>query len=425
MNEAQRPLSGRATRLSAVYRGLLCCVLGAAAALPPLLVAALSAPPDRPVALRVTGFVLGFAVVTLAMGFPRRARRGCVALAGRLLDAGLPEPLESPGTGWLDRLRTSAWLAAHMAVGCVVSAGVFVCLFAGAAFPAVWLGGGGGMTAFGLAVDVPSGVGGVWTPLAGAGFVLLGALLAAGGAATLRRLAPPLLGHRAAERLAAVERRMAVLAQRNRLAQELHDSIGHTLTASTIQAALAQELMDRDPVAARRALDSIEETSRAAADDLDHVLGVLREERPATARPRPTLADLSPLAERVRGAGAELTVRTAGDLTGVPATVSREAYRIVQEGLTNALRHGDPGPIGLRLAVSAGWLEAELTNPCRAASASDGPTGGETGGPVRQGHGLEGMTERVRLLRGELTSGPGQDGTHWRLATRIPLRSAP
>ena len=93
----------------------------------------------------------------------------------------------------------------------------------------------------------------------------------AGYAALLRRAAPLLLGPSAAERMAAVERHADRLAHRNRLARELHDSIGHTLTAATIQAAVASNLVDSDPQRARRAMDSIEQASRTALEDLDHV----------------------------------------------------------------------------------------------------------------------------------------------------------
>ncbi|MEV8309982.1 histidine kinase [Streptomyces flavidovirens] len=122
---------------------------------------------------------------------------------------------------------------------------------------------------------------------------------------------------------------MNELAQRNRLAQELHDSIGHTLTASTIQAAVAGQLMDCDPEAARRALNSIEENAL-------------------------------PAGRRGRGG---LSVETVGDLAHVPATVSREAYRIIQEGLTNALRHSDMTGISLHITARHDWLEMELINP--------------------------------------------------------------
>ncbi|GAA3959050.1 histidine kinase [Streptomyces marokkonensis] len=396
--------------------------LGTAMSLPPLTAAILFAPPRWPAEFRVLGFVLAFAVVTVAMGSPLTVRRVSVRLANGLLGAGLPAPLDTTGRRWDNRLRTSVWLVLHMVLGGVVTAVSCVAAFAAVAFPAVWLGGEERMAVFGLSLRIGEGWRGAWALLPALGCLALAVGGSLGGAAVLRPLAPVFLGHRLGERLAAAEERMNLLAQRNRLAQELHDSIGHTLTASTIQAAVAVELMGTDPAGARRALNNIEETSRAAMDDLDHVLGMLREERPSTA-PRPTLADLGPLVEQVRGTGAELAVEVQGDLSRVPATVSREAYRVVQEGLTNAMRHGGKDGIRLRTTVRDGWLEMELINPVGA------------GAPARQrrgGHGVKGIKDRVRLLRGEIHVGvvdsAGSDGgdvgeTHWRIMARIPLRS--
>ncbi|MFF3455369.1 sensor histidine kinase [Streptomyces sp. NPDC002730] len=407
-----RPLFSRAT-----YRGWIYAFLGAAMSLPPLVVALFAAPSQWPAALRALGFSLVLCAVLVAMGAPRAARRGCVRLANGLLGTGLPAPLESSTSLWVNRLWTSAYLAAHLAVGGAVTAVACLSVFAAVVFLLVWLSGGGPVASFGWTIHVEHGWQGLWTVVVCAGCLALAGYVTVGGAAAMRLLAAFLLGHRPAERLAAVEEQRDLLAQRNRLAQELHDSIGHTLTASTIQAAVAGELMDSDPEAARRALSSIEETSRAAMDDLDHVLGVLREGRSPTT-PQHTLADLGPLTERVRQAGAGLRVETAGNLAQVPATVSRETYRIVQEGLTNALRHGETAGISLRIAAREGWLEVEIINRVDAAV------------PFRpgreRGHGLTGVAERVRLLRGEVSAGrTGEPATHWRLAARIPLRSAP
>ncbi|WP_327328420.1 histidine kinase [Streptomyces sp. NBC_01210] len=407
-----RPLFSRA-----MYRGWTYALLGAAMSLLPLVVALLAAPSQWPAVLRALGFGLVLCAVLVAMGAPRAARRGCVRLANGLLGTGLPAPLEPSTSLWVNRLRTSAYLAAHLAVGGAVTAVACLSVFAAVVFLLVWCSGGGPVASFGWTIHVEHGWQGLWTAVVCTGCLALAGYVTVGGAAALRLLAAFLLGHRPTERLAAVEEQRDLLAQRNRLAQELHDSIGHTLTASTIQAAVAGELMDSDPEAARRALSSIEETSRAAMDDLDHVLGVLREGRSPTA-PQHTLADLGPLTERVRQAGAGLRVETAGNLAQVPATVSRETYRIVQEGLTNALRHGETAGISLRIAARDGWLEVEIINRVDAAV------------PFRpgreRGHGLTGVAERVRLLRGEVSAGrTGEPATHWRLAARIPLRSSP
>ncbi|WP_236076137.1 sensor histidine kinase [Streptomyces coffeae] len=419
MHTLIRPLFTTAT-----YRGWAHALLGAALSAPPLTAAALSAPPRWPLTARIAGFTLALVVMVTALGTPRAARRGCVRLANGLLGTGLPHPAaESPRSRWANRLRTAAWLVPHMAVGVAVITVTGLLVFGAVALPAVWWGGGGEIAVFGGQVTVPAGGEGLWTPLGSVVCLLLAGYTTAVGTAALRLLAPVFLDHRPAERLAAAEERMNVLTERNRLAQELHDSIGHTLTASTIQAAVAGELLERDPAAARRALTSIEETSRAAMDDLDHVLGALRDEQ-APKAPQRTLADLDALVESVRQAGAELRMERGGDLGRLPAAVSREAYRIAQEGLTNALRYGEKTGIRLRVEVRGGRLEVELVNLVR--HGDDGPAARGAG---RSGQGLNGIAERVRLLRGEVAAGPAHDMSHdgaadaagWRLMARLPL----
>ncbi|MGA4839017.1 sensor histidine kinase [Streptomyces sp. G45] len=245
-------------------------------------------------------------------------------------------------------------------------------------------------------------------------------LLAAGGCAAatsaLRWLAPRLLGPSAAERLALAAERERTLAERNRLAHELHDSIGHTLTATTIQAAVAGEVLATDPVAARAALRGIEESARSALEDLDYVLGALRDQQARTA-PTRTLADLPELLERLRHAGAVVEPDLPDDLARVPGAPSRAAYRILQEGLTNALRHGAGGPIQVRVAATPDGLDLDVVNRT---GAKAGP-GARAGAFPTSGHGLSGLAERVRLLHGTFASGPHGPG-HWRLAASLPVR---
>ncbi|GAA0374083.1 sensor histidine kinase [Streptomyces blastmyceticus] len=387
------------------HRGWLYAFLGAAVVLPSFPVAVLAAA-AVPTGFRAAAFVAVLAVLTAAFGSLRLTRRASVRLANRLLGTDLP----APGGGSTGRARTALWLFLHTAVGCASTAVAGFALMTAVMLPAVWLRGGERVTVL-VPVEVAGGPQGLWTlPVSGA-LLLAACHIGAAAAALLRRLAPPLLGHRPDERLAALEEQTRLLAQRNRLAQELHDSIGHTMTASTIQAALARELMDSDPAAARRALTGLEEASRAALDDLDHVLGILRDGRAPTA-PQFGLTDLHALLERVRSTGMDLSADITGDLTRVPATISREAYRIVQEGLTNALKHAAGTRVELRVTAGPGSLDIEITNPYTGRSRR------------RRGHGLTGIAERVALLRGESSAGPSPDGTCWRLGARIPLRSA-
>src|SRR5262249_43375753 len=225
-----------------------------------------------------------------------------------------------------------------------------------------------------------------------AGLAMLGALAACAAAcgALLARWAPALLGPTPEDRLAAAEARAADLAVRNRLARELHDSVGHALSAVTLQASAARRLLDTDPEFVREALAAIEDTTRRTVGELDAVLGVLRDgDAPGTA-PAPTLAgDLDGLLRRTRAAGQPVPATVATDLAALPALVSREAYRIVQEGLSNALRHAGT-PVAVRITVAEGRLEITVENPLGAAPAP------RPGG----GHGLRGVADRVRLLGG-------------------------
>ncbi len=412
MRKLIRPLFGADT-----LRGWLYAFFGAVLGLFPIPVATVVAAvvPREWAGVRTGVFLAAWAGGCAAAGCVPVARRACVRLTNRLLGTALPVPAADAGKQRVNRLRTAAWSLSHVVVGGAVTGLTGVLVMMAVGLPAVWGGGGGRINVL-VDIDVARGAAGLWTVPAGAALLAAAGGASFGATALFRSLAPVLLGPRPDERLAALEAQMRRLAQRNRLAQELHDSIGHTLTASTIQAAVAKELMDTDPDGARRALTGLEETSRAAMDDLDHVLGLLREDRAPTA-PALSLTDLHALVDRVRRTGTDIRADITGDLARVPATVSREAYRVVQEGLTNALRHGaDRSPIDLRVAATVGELELEIRNP----------VAGRFPAPrTRQGQGVTGVMERVRLLKGEVSVGPAPGGTGWLLAARIPLRSAP
>ena len=171
-------------------------------------------------------------------------------------------------------------------------------------------------------------------------------------------------------------------------------------------------MLRTDPDFAAEALRAIEETARGAVAELDTVLGLLREEEDAAAGPAgPTLAGLDDLLRQLARTGVTVDAELAPGLGALPAEVSREAYRIVQEGLTNVLRHAGPAPAGLRVALDADRLEIELTNPLGPARPS------RPGG----GRGLRGIGERATALHGGSAVGPSEDGTTWRLAVWLPV----
>jgi signal transduction histidine kinase len=411
-----------------LFRRWACLILGGALLMPYMMVGVLvssvwhgeTANVLLPVQVGVFAAVLP---VVAATGLFLPVRGLEVNAAQGLLGASVETPPRQERRSWQERRRTAAWLTLHLGIGGLVSG----CTLAIVPF-----------TAFTLVlpfVGRPTQVLGVqvapgWTSVlwAVAGLALLVALVAtaAGAGALLARLAPVLLGPTPSERLAAAQDHARRLAERNRLARELHDSVGHALSVVTLQAAAAGRVLDRDPATARTALAAIEQSARTALEELDHVLGMLREDHepgdrsagdrsvgaregsgPGARRgPQATLADLD---ELVASSGAQVR-QEVGDLSGVPTVVSREAYRILQEALTNAIKHGR-GPVRLSAAVQGQDLCLEVTNP-------GGGKGGRSGG-----RGVRGMRERVRLLRGDLEAGPTPTG--WKVTARLPLRSSP
>jgi signal transduction histidine kinase len=201
----------------------------------------------------------------------------------------------------------------------------------------------------------------------------------------------------------AAGRDRALADERARIARELHDVVAHGVTLMVMQAGAAQELLARDPEGARRALERVQGAGREAMADLQRMLGVLRAASHADG-PQPGLADLDALLEALRGSGlrVEAEVEPVGPL---PTALDLTAYRIAQEALTNALRHG-AGSAVLRVARDGDAVWLEVVNP-----PGDGGTSGS-------GHGLPGMRERVALYGGTLDA--GRENGAWVLRARLP-----
>ncbi|SNT57939.1 Signal transduction histidine kinase [Asanoa hainanensis] len=345
--------------------------------------------------------VLVAAVIAVTPAFLPGTRAVEIAAARGLLGVHLPDP-----TGPADRetaLRGALWFGLHLAFGALVGLALFSALPMALVFVFQWFA-GGSISRTGL--PFPS-----WHPagLTAAGIVLLVLLgyAVAGLGALAAQIAPTLLGPSPAERIAALEARAGQLVERTRLARELHDSVGHALTVTTLQAAAAQRAL-HDPEFVRRALTVIEETGRAAMDDLDHVLGLLRAaERVDRPAPQRTLADVDRVVADVSGGGLRVALTREGPLSTVPAALSREGYRIVQEALTNAVRHAGPVPVTVHIAVADRSLRIEVANPVT----RDGPDD-------PSGRGLAGMRERVDVLGGRMTAGRA-DG-RFTVAVRLP-----
>lgn len=390
------------------YRRWVYLILGGAVLVPFVLLASIvpstllspSTPPLLILAV-ILALVVGVAVPVSMVPFVRVIE----GMAAReLLGDRVPEHAGVRAMSWATRWRATGWFVLHLVIGGVVSTMTLLlppALVLSVAVPFM-----GADNFIGIPMRLESGWGSAWVPLAGLlGLVLL-AYVVRGVTWVMIKLAPFLLGPTAAERLAALQLRTEQLAERNRLARELHDSVGHALSIVTVQASAARRVLASDPEFVERALGAIEESARGALEDLDHVLGLLREDRASTS-PQWTLADLPRLLDI---AGVEVESTVEGQLDQVPAAVSREAYRIVQECLTNVVRHAGRVPVALRLAAMDDEFALDLTNPLAGRTVAT-----RSGG----GRGLRGMRERVSVLRGQMSAGP-QDGM-WQVSVRIPL----
>jgi signal transduction histidine kinase len=196
--------------------------------------------------------------------------------------------------------------------------------------------------------------------------------------------------------------------ERSRIARELHDIISHSVSVMVVQAGAAEQVLDHDRAQAKESLRSIQDTGRQARLELRRLLGLMRAdgESPALA-PQPGLGDLVALAEQLRQSGLEVELDANIDPPLSPG-LDLAAYRVVQEALTNALKHGGPGRAHVRVRHERDALEIEVLNRGRA------PTPNEAGG-----FGLIGMRERIAMYRGELEHAAYEDG--YRLRARFPL----
>jgi signal transduction histidine kinase len=215
---------------------------------------------------------------------------------------------------------------------------------------------------------------------------------------------------RARQQLAVAEEHGLVLAERARIARELHDVIAHHMSMIAVRAETAPYRLRSVPDQARAEFQEISHESRTALTEMRRLLGVLRSDEPAPpTAPQPGLTDLGDLVETARAAGATVHLEMHGAMTGLPAAVDVSGYRIVQEALTNAARHAAGAPVRITLRRTGTELSVSVRN---------GP--GNQGRPGAAGHGLRGMRERVAALGGQLQAGPTEDGG-FEVSASLPL----
>jgi signal transduction histidine kinase len=224
------------------------------------------------------------------------------------------------------------------------------------------------------------------------------------------------------ERTAELERareelaRRAVVEERLRLARELHDVVAHAMSVIAVQSGVGAHIATTQPKEARRSLAAIEATSRAALEELRRLLGVLRQENEPKGdlAPVPGLANLDGLLAEAAKAGLAVRLQVNGTRPPLPAGVDLSAYRIVQEALTNVVKHAGSARAQVVVGYGDQEVRVEIIDDGRGAvtSVSDGRVG--------SGHGLIGMRERVQAFGGDLQTGP-RPGGGFRVAARLPL----
>jgi signal transduction histidine kinase len=227
---------------------------------------------------------------------------------------------------------------------------------------------------------------------------------------------------RSSEYAAALERSREALAkravddERTRIARELHDSLGHAITAMVVQASVAERVMPRDPTSAMRATETVGEIGRSALGEMDRMLGLLRDD----AEPgllRPSLDNLDRLVADFEDCGMDVHVSTDGRPAGLGADVEQSAFRIVQEALTNALKHAGPTRVDVRVGADDDTLRVWIHDYGPRASRH------RPDFVDHDGHGLVGMRERAAIHGGHVEAGPCEDG--FLVTAHLPLHHGP
>jgi signal transduction histidine kinase len=231
------------------------------------------------------------------------------------------------------------------------------------------------------------------------------------------------LAEQAAQRQRETEQRArrSVAEERLQIARELHDVVAHSLSVIAVQSGVGRHVIDSQPAEAKRALAAVEATSRAALDELRRMLGVLRRDdgQPAALAPAPGVGALDPLMKQVRQAGydVDLAIHSTAVRQLSPG-VEQSIYRIIQEALTNVVKHAGPARVQVDIRDDADALVIEVNDNGRGLSGGPAAVPGIDGAAAH--HGIIGMRERVALYDGSLSAGPRPEGG-FRVSARFPL----
>ncbi|WP_404385527.1 histidine kinase [Knoellia locipacati] len=328
---------------------------------------------------------------------------------------GLDLPAVAAPHDWGSRRRGAVWLLVLLVVGLVVGVGLLYLLPVGVGLIAHPFTGADELARplGGAAFRTGSGWDAAWLVVPGVlALAAVGGLVWAAGA-LLERLAPRVIGPTIVERVAVAAERERALARANALARDLHDSLGHRLTAMTLQASAARRLLRTDPGAAERAMAAVEDLGRRAQADVDAAVGALRGRRSQQeggATPAATSDVVVQLRRILEQHPAELHFRAPSSLV-LPTTVADTICRVAREALTNTSRHGT-GLVDVNLESRSGTAVLEVRNAV--AGDSDESVASERSG-------LQGLRERVLLDGGSLSAGIEEEGT-WLLRATLPTR---
>ncbi|MFG2169125.1 sensor histidine kinase [Micromonospora chersina] len=228
-----------------------------------------------------------------------------------------------------------------------------------------------------------------------------------------------------AERTREEEARARVDAERLRIAREVHDTVAHAIAIINVQSGVTAHVLDKRPEVAREALQAIEETSSRALREMRAILGVLRDDNDGRL-PYPGLGQIDELTAKARDAGLDINLEETPPAAPLPSAVGSAAYRILQESITNVIRHVGPTRVTVALNPGTDALEIRVTDEGRRAAAGDegphlpAPHPAGTAGSAKPGRGIVGMRERCQLLGGELDAEPTPGGG-FEVRARLPL----
>ncbi|MEO6651290.1 MAG: sensor histidine kinase [Ilumatobacteraceae bacterium] len=264
--------------------------------------------------------------------------------------------------------------------------------------------------------------------VAGANLAFLSVAWGAGLAVRARRATVEATVREAEERANVERQRSArlIAEERLRIAQELHDVVAHSMSVIAVQAGVGAHVVDHRPDQAKAALEAISGTARSTLDEMRRLLGVLRDgDGNRSHAPAPALSDVARLVDDVRAAGVPVSLVVIGEADHLSAGVELSGYRIVQEALTNVIKHAGPlTAVTVRLTHTAGEVSVEVVDDGRGAAAREHHGhGADDLATAGGGHGLLGMRERVEMWGGTLATGP-VDGGGYRVEATLPTAAA-